>query len=290
MSSNFCPNCGAPVAPGQKFCPACGASIAPAAPQQPAPQQPVYQQPAPQQPVYQQPAQPAYQQPQPAYQQPQPAYQQPQPAYQQPRPAYNPYGPAPVSGGMNNVWALIIGCSIVGLSLVAMLLGILNGMWGFALKSGGLFIGLIWLLCGTGIGMLFLAQRPFSMQLPVKDKVFAYVFIGCFVLAWLNLFMGFSIKGDTTALLIFVLLFIIAAGVFGVLTFLDLFKKLNMLSWGFFTTLFLIFFWFVNSIIFLAGTGWGYMKFTLIFTPIIMAAAGTLLALHYIKAPQQKMF
>ena len=32
--SNFCPQCGAPLAPGQNFCPVCGAPVA-AAPQQP---------------------------------------------------------------------------------------------------------------------------------------------------------------------------------------------------------------------------------------------------------------
>ena len=56
--SNFCPQCGAPLAPGQNFCPVCGAPVA-AAPQQPVqPQQPQQ----PQQPV--QPQQPQYQQPQ----------------------------------------------------------------------------------------------------------------------------------------------------------------------------------------------------------------------------------
>ncbi len=86
--SQFCQNCGKPIADGMRFCESCGAPAPAAAPQQPAYQQPVYQ--APQQPQYQQPAyqQPQYQQPtyqQPAYQQP--AYQQPayqQPAYQQP--------------------------------------------------------------------------------------------------------------------------------------------------------------------------------------------------------------
>lgn len=264
MSTRFCPNCGSPVGPEQNFCPACGAKVDAA----PAPQQPVYQYPAPQQPVYQQPA---------------------QPAYQAPRPAYNPYGQAaPKTAGVNNIWAVIVGGSVALLSFVALLLGILNGRF---IRSGGLFMGFLWFFCSVGIAFLFLAQRRFSDKtIPSQKRIFSYVFLGTFVLAFTWFITAFSIRGGNEVFFILIMLLLIASGVFAVLSFLDEIKKPNLLGIGLYVVLFIDFFWFLNTIIFLAGAGWGYTKFTFIFTPLLLAAAAVLPALHYMKAPNQKMF
>lgn len=211
--------------------------------------------------------------------------------YQAPRPAYNPYGQAaPKAAGKNNLWAVIIGGSVALFSFIALLLGILNGPWGF-IRGGGLWMGFLWFFCAVGIAFLFMAQRRFTDKtIPSQKRIFSYVFLGTFVLAFTWFITAFGIRGDSTVFFIFIMLLLIASGVFAVLSFMDEIKKPNMLGMGLYVVLFIDFFWFLNTIIFLAGAGWGYTKFTFIFTPLLLAAAAVLPALHYMKAPDQKMF
>ena len=261
--SNFCPQCGAPLAPGQNFCPVCGAPVA-AAPQQPVqPQQPQQ----PQQPV--QPQQPQYQQPQ--YQQPQ--YQQ-APQFVLPK---------------NNLWAVIAGASIAFLSLIGLILGCTMSAWGI-LRSG-VILGLIWFLCAGGLTLFYLAQRPLKAPVTGNAKLFPLLFMGTFVAAWLFIMIAFAAFRSADVLFIFAMLFLIAAGVFAVLSFLDLFKNFNFLSWGHIAVLVLIFFWFLLSILGISGgMGMGFLRFMLIITPLLFAGAAVMFTLHFMKAPDTRLF
>ena len=152
-------------------------------------------------------------------------------------------------------------------------------------------MGFLWFFCAVGIAFLFLAQRRFSDKtIPSQKRIFSYVFLGAFVLAFTWFITAFGVRGDSTVFFIFIMLLLIASGVFAVLSFMDEIKKPNMLGIGLYVVLFIDFFWFLNTIIFLAGAGWGYTKFTFIFTPLLLAAAAVFPALHYMKAPEQKMF
>ncbi|MBQ9184957.1 MAG: zinc ribbon domain-containing protein [Bacteroidales bacterium] len=304
---NFCPQCGSPLAPGQNFCPSCGfklaASVAPqqpaapkapVAPQQPVapqapvqPQQPVAPQPVapqapaapqyPQQPQYQQPVQPQY----PQYQYPQ--YQQPQ--YQQPA-----YGAPAAPKKINNLWAVITGATVAFFSLLLLVFGLIGSSFRGFMNMHSL-IGLCLFFSGVGLSVFYLGIHPFKAPVPQNQKIFSLAFVGSLISAWLFVMIGFMAIRSADVLFIFALLFFIAAGVFGVLSNLDLFKKLNFLTWGFAATLFNIFMWFIFSILNVAAaSGLGFFTVMFVLTALLTAGAAVMFTLHFMKAPETKLF
>lgn len=252
--AQFCPQCGSPLAPGQNFCPVCGAQVAaPAAPQQPVA----------------------------------PQYQpQPQPQYQQPY-----YGaPQAAPAKVKNLWAIIAGGSVALLGFIAFIMGCAMGTFSM-LRSSAIF-GILWFLCAAGICMFFLAQRPFNAQLPPKEKIFSMVFMGTWLGAWLFVLIAMLAIRSADVILIFALMLFIACGVFGVLTFMNLFKQLSLLSYGFMAVLTVIFLWFLGSLLIAAGEiGMGFFKVLFILTPMLLIGAGVVYGLHYyLKAPETKLF
>lgn len=260
--SSFCPNCGTPVPPGVKFCPTCGQAFT-VVPQEPqAPQAPQYEP--------QQPAQPQYQQPQ---------YQQPQ--YQQ----------APPAPPIKNLWAIITGSSVGFFCLLTLIFGIIcmTSVRGFMNLHS--LMGIFLFFCGAGITVFFIAQRPFSANLPQKDKTFSLVFEICNVVAWLFVMIAFIAIRAADIMFIFAMLFFCGAGVFGFLTFKNDLVQLNKLTWGLLATLLTIALWFLLSIFaFAGGAGADLLGYMMIVTAMSLGAAAAVFLLHYLKAPDTKLF
>ena len=261
--AQFCPQCGAQLAPGQSFCPVCGASVAP-----------------------QQPQPPQYQQAPPQYQQAPPQYQQPQ--YQQYQPVY---GPAPVQSNIKNLWALITGGTVGFFCLLTLIFAIIcmSSRRGFMDMHS--IIGICLFFCGAGITVFFLAQRPLNAQLSSNEKAFSLAFMISNISAWLFVMIALIAVRAADILFIFAMLCFIAAGVFGYLSFKDLLTKTGKLTWGFMATLHTIILWFLFSIFVFAGSaGADLMAFVFLITAISLGTATAVFTTHSLKEPETKLF
>ena len=118
------------------------------------------------------------------------------------------------------------------------------------------------------------------------------VFMGTWLGAWLFVLIAMLAIRSADVILIFALMLFIACGVFGVLTFMNLFKQLSLLSYGFMAVLTVIFLWFLGSLLIAAGEiGMGFFKVLFILTPMLLIGAGVVYGLHYyLKAPETKLF
>ena len=263
--AQFCPQCGAQLAPGQSFCPVCGASVAP-----------------------QQPQPPQYQQAPPQYQQAPPQYQQPQ--YQQYQPVDGP-APAPVKPPVKNLWSIITGSTVAFFCFLTLVFAIvcLTSIRNFSNLHS--LMGVYLFFCGVGITVYFLAQRPFSAALPQNEKMFSLAFMISNVVAWLFVLVAFIIIRSADVLFIFAALAFAAAGVFGYLSFKNLLKETGNLTWGFLATMLTIAVWFLISVFSFSGAmGLELLGFGFVVTSLALGGATAAFMLHYLKAPETKLF
>ena len=200
----------------------------------------------------------------------------------------------PQNKAVKNLWAIITGAVLGFLCLLGFILGFVipSSYFGMGLFVSGWVLGLIWLLSAIALGLFYYSLSPINS--PVQGKALPLTFIGLFIAGWLMILIGFAtldMVGASFKIFLGIdMLMFLTSGILAATSYRNLFTRPCLITWALVATLVLIFLWFIMWPVVETAESFGFIKFVVIVTPLLFAASGAFFTMHYLKAPETKLF
>lgn len=198
------------------------------------------------------------------------------------------------AASVKNLWALITGGVLAFLGLLGLILGIVipNSGFGMGILLHGWVLSVIWILSALALSLFFISLIPKNG--PSQLRILTWVFLGFFILAWFLIFLAFvtiDVSLETFKVLSgFSTILFLVSGILAAVAYRGMLKQPGFLMGAVIATLVLTFFWFLIFPVTDSSKSFAFVKFVVVLTPILYAAAGVFFTLHYVKAPETKLF